>query len=118
MGCEIGRQSAKKTLASQLRHRVSIQSRTDVSDGEGGQEVSWSTDSTVYAAIYPTSASQVWEYRTVNVEATHVVKLRGYVTISEENRILFGSRVFEVLTVENYQERDFTQVVTCKEKRD
>lgn len=106
----------KKSLATECRHRVSIQSLTDTPDGEGGFSRSWSTASTVYAAIYPVKASQVFEYNSVNQEITHIILMRGYITVNATNRLLYGSRVFEVLTKENVQERDFKLVLGCKER--
>jgi len=51
------------------------------------------------------------------VEATHIIKVRGELAIAEKYRILFGTRVFEVLTVEDIQERGIVKWATCKEDR-
>ena len=106
----------KKSLATEARHRISFQTFTTVGDGEGGFTNTWSTAQTVWAAIYPIKASQMFEYNTVNEEITHIIKLRGYIVINSTMRILFGTRIFEILTTENLQERDFVQVLACKER--
>jgi len=108
--------TGKKTLATEARHRISIQSYTAVADGEGGFTNTWTTTATVWAAVYPVKASQVFDYYSVNSEITHIIKLRGYITVNATQRVLFGTRIFEILTAENLQERDFVQVLSCKER--
>jgi SPP1 family predicted phage head-tail adaptor len=107
-----------KSFASEAQHRVSVQVKNPTADGEGGFRESWSDVYTnISAAIIPIRAQKVFELRSVNVDATHFVKLNGYITITELHRIKYGSRIFEVLTVEDLQERDFIKWVTCKERR-
>lgn len=72
----------KKTLASELKHRIVIQELTMDSDGEGGFTETWNNVDTIYAAIYPISAKQKFEYQTVGIDATHVIKIRGNVNIN------------------------------------
>jgi SPP1 family predicted phage head-tail adaptor len=107
----------KKTMATELRHRVAIQTLDQTTDNEGGFTSEWTTASEAWAAVLPIRAAQVFEFRSVNVDATHVVKLRGEVAISEGQRILFDDREFDVLTVEDFQERGIYKWVVCNEKR-
>jgi len=107
----------KKTLASRLRHRVYIQTSTTTADGEGGHSQAWVDDRAVWASVDPIQARQRQEYASVSVEATHLVRVRGDQTVSEENRIRFGTRYLEILTVENIQERGIVKVITCRELR-
>lgn len=113
----INRQS-KKTLASRQHHYITIQTKTKVSDGEGGFDVTWTDGDEVPAAIFPIRADQKFEYDSINVHATHRIEIRGLITVSEDtNRFRFGSRYFEILTSENLQERNVVNVITCKEIR-
>jgi SPP1 family predicted phage head-tail adaptor len=107
----------QKTLATECRNRVTIQSNTPVSDGQGGFAEAWSTIGPVWAAVNPIRATQQSEYKSIGVDATHLIKIRGAVSIAEKNRIVWGARVFEVLTVEDLQERGIIKVCTCKERR-
>jgi SPP1 family predicted phage head-tail adaptor len=109
---------SKKSLASRQHHYITIQARTRTADGEGGFTETWTDGDTVPAAVYAIQARQQFEYDTINVHATHRVEIRGLVTISEtDNRIKFGTRYLEILTVENIQERDEVKVITCNEIR-
>ena len=107
----------KKTNATEFRHYITIQSQGLTTEEEGGFTENWSTTSSVWAAVYPVKAQQLFEYKSINVDATHIIKVRGDCTINEGDRILFDSRYFEVLTVENIQELGVEKVVTCKENR-
>jgi head-tail adaptor len=109
----------KKTLATTSRHQAFIQARTQVADGEGGYSDGWAntTATAIWMDIAPIQARQRTDYKTICVDATHLIKIDGLIEISEKNRILFGTRIFEVLTVENLQEANFLKVVTCLERR-
>lgn len=109
----------KKTLATRARHQIYVQRRVQVADGEGGFADGWvnTTASPIWAEVSPIQAKQRLEYRTVGVDATHLVRLDGLLEVSERNRITFDGRFFEVLTVENLQERDVEKVITCLEVR-
>lgn len=104
--------------AGVLNKRITLQEHTETPDGEGGFTESWSDVGTYWANVKPLSARQVFQYRSSNVIATHVIKVRAQVPVEEDNRILYGSRVFEVLTSENEDEANVLKWVTCKEVRD
>jgi SPP1 family predicted phage head-tail adaptor len=110
----------KKTLATEARHRIILQSRQSTTDGEGGYDGEWADVVTIWAAIAPLQARQQYMYKSINVDATHLIKVRGLSIASETAefyRVKFGTRIFEILTVENIQERNFEKVLTCKERR-
>jgi SPP1 family predicted phage head-tail adaptor len=110
-------QTEKFTLASECRHYITIQRATVTPDGEGGTRRTWTTTASVWAAIYPMRANRVYELAGMDVQATHNIKLTGYIDINEKDQILFDGRVFEVLTVENLQESEFCLWITCNELR-
>lgn len=108
----------KKTLATEARHYVYKQTRIKSADGEGGFTDSWSAGDMLAAAICPIQARQQNDYKSTGVDATHLIKIRGVIAIDEQNdRFLFGSRIFEILTVEDIEERGIVKVITCKEVR-
>lgn len=105
--------------AGDLRHRISIQSRgTPTPDGEGGFTDVWESVDTVWSKVRPMRAKQVNEYRSINVHATHLIEVRGEVDVQESYRLVFGSRTFEVLTVEDEKEEGVKKWVVCKERRE
>lgn len=107
----------KKSLATECRHYIYIQRLRKIKDGEGGYTETWHTILRCAAAIYPIRAQQLFEYRSINVEATHIIKIRGKIDIlNEVDRIEWNSRIFEILTIENIQEQDWVKIITCKEQ--
>jgi len=108
----------RKSLATELRHYITVQYLSKLSDGEGGYYESWHSRPNIAAAIYPMRAEQIWEYRSINVEATHIIKIRGKIDLTEVDRIYWNvkEKIFEILTIENIQEQDWVKVITCKER--
>lgn len=198
----------KTKLINQAKHRIVFQQKTKTSDGEGGFTVLWTDFLYRWAAVLPIRALQRFTFESVNVEATHYIKTRGYLSlpdrsaivgtvlvitwtgivgetvkieysvnggeyvligasesntgayswtvpvlaigesvvikissnddetefttdpylivsslitdreVAESDRILFGSRIFEILSIEDIQECNFEKFITCKERRD
>jgi SPP1 family predicted phage head-tail adaptor len=103
--------------AGQLRHRISIQSVGTTYDAYGDLSDSWSTDATVWASVSPVSAKQE-ELASENTGvATHSVRIRYRSGITAHNRILFGSRVFQIEGVKDWNEHKAGRSleIFCKE---
>lgn len=111
------KRQGRKTLATEARHRVTIQRQTSTTDGDGGFDQSWTELTQCFAAIYPIKAQQRFEYKSLDVDATHIIKIRGLIDLEELDRVIYSSRTFEILSIENIQERDFLKILTCKEIR-
>jgi len=106
-----------KTLATEMRHRITIQRQLSTTDGDGGFGVTWSDLSSCFAAIYPKQARQVFKFRTIDVDATHQIRIRRQIEIEELDRIVFKNRVFEVLSIERAIWSDYYKNINCKEVR-
>lgn len=107
----------KLTMASRHNKLIHIQSKTSVPDYEGGYFELWKTDNPCWASVEPLHEEQVFNYKKAGVEATHLVGIRGKISINELNRILYGTRVFEILTIKNVMEDGILTLATCKEVR-
>lgn len=103
-------------LSSELRHEIILQSPNSIRDGEGGFHDGWATVTTTWASISPITAKQRDYYNSLSTEITHIIKIRGDVACLDAYQVLFGTRVFELLTVENIQERNQLKILTCKER--
>lgn len=100
-----------------LDKRITIQETFEDDDLAGGVIDNWSEVITCWAQVKPLGAKQVYEYRSQNVKATHKIKVRGNISVTDNNRILYGSRIFEILFVENELEENVVKWVTCREVR-
>ncbi len=103
-------------FSSELRHQITLKTSASTTDGEGGFVDGWTTVGTTWASVSPITAKQRDYYNSLSTEITHLIKIRGDVTCLDTYQITFDSRIFEVLTVENIQERDIVKIVFCKER--
>lgn len=100
-----------------LRQQVAIQARTRTSDGQGGATDSWVTltAGTVWAAIEPASGAEVFAAHQLQQRVTHKVTLRYREEITTAHRLLYGSRVLNIRSVLNPEERQRYLVVMVEE---
>lgn len=66
-----------KTQQTNARNLVTIRYRVMVPDGEGGHNETWYDRRNVWAEICPIMAKQVFEYASINVHASHLIKILG-----------------------------------------
>ena len=91
----------KRNFASVSNQTVRVQTRTEIPDGEGGYTYTWAdtTSVTIWASVTCLNSKQRAEYASLKVDATHEVDISAYIAISEDDRIIFDGRIFEVLTI-------------------
>lgn len=105
-----------RSLASDLRHLVTIQTYSPIPDGEGGQLDQWINTTTTWAGVNPIKGDHREDYASISAEVTHLIKIRGNVEVNDTQRIYWDNRIFDIHTVENVQERDIFKVLICEEK--
>jgi SPP1 family predicted phage head-tail adaptor len=100
-----------------LRHRVTVQSQTaGTPDGKGNLRQTWqSLYADVPASVEPSYKPETYASEQVQSQGSHTVSIRYLPSITATNRLLFGSRVFQVNGVENVQERNITLKLYCDE---
>ena len=96
--------------AGTLRHRVSIQIQTGTPDGLGGETLAWSNVSglsSVPAAIWPLSSRESLDAMKLESVVSAKVRIRYTSGITSKHRIVFGTRIFNILGDPiNYEERN------------
>lgn len=102
-----------------LNKRILIQEYIDSEDSEDGVSLdrNWSDVGNYWAEIKSFGSKQIYEYRSLNVQATHKIKVRANVPITEDCRIVYKGRYFTDLTIENENEDNVVKWVTCREMR-
>ena len=98
-----------------MRHRISIQSVGSTYDDYGDLSNSWSTDATVWASVSPVSGKQEKIAGELTGVETHSIRIRHRSGVTAHNRILFGSRTFEIVSANNWDERDVYIEILAKE---
>ena len=106
--------------AGALRNRVTIQtvSESTSADAYGGRAKTWSAEFDAWAEIVPQSGREFYRAQQVVSDMTHLLRIRYRpdVTFTPDNRITFGSRIFNIVSALELDERHREWMVTCLEE--
>jgi len=98
-----------------LRHSITIQRAIETQDNTGQITQSWVTLVTVFASILPVGGIESKKYFRIIGEETHNVIIRYYAGLTTKDRILYGARVLNILSIDNIDERNVQMNIKCKE---
>jgi len=101
--------------AGRLRHRVTLQSKTETRDSYGGAVITWSDVATVYAAIEPLSGREWFAQQQVQSEVSVRIVVRYRAGITAANRIAHGATYYDILSVINHDEKDHMITLMCRQ---
>ncbi|SEN19091.1 phage head closure protein [Paenibacillus sp. OV219] len=101
--------------AGSYRHPVTFQKQSITTNDYGEQIPQWDDVVTVKAGIYPVSGKDYISAVEVNSEITTKVNLRYVPGLSADMRIMFGTRIFTIIAIINFQEMNKELQVMCKE---
>lgn len=83
-----------------LRHRVTVQERSTTRDSYGAPAHTWTaTHASVPAEVTAISGRELLAADAVQGETTHRVRMRYRDGVTTDNRVLFGTRVFNIRQV-------------------
>lgn len=99
------------------RHRVSVQSMTDSSADDYNQTTQTAvTISTRWASEKPLTGKALEYGKQIHELVTHEIRMRYFPNLNPDNKLVFGSRTFEILSVINVDERNEEMIVMCVEE--
>lgn len=98
-----------------MRHQVEIQRPVDTVDTGGGSGRAWSTVSTRWANIKPTSGTETYRQGQVQEALTHEIIIRHTDSIGTNYRVKYGARVFNIKHLRNIDERNRYIIMKCDE---
>lgn len=102
--------------AGKLRRRLEIQSATDSVDGLGGNERLWKTDNTRWGSVRQLTAGERVAHDQQEAKSVVQITLRHYEGLTTANRIKWGSRIFNIRSVNQEWEMDHvTSVIAVEE---
>lgn len=100
-----------------LRHRVEIQTSVEVNDTFGQPIPAWSAlYQNVKANVEPLNGQELFEARQLYSEVTHRITARYVPGVTTKHRVLWGTRVFDILAALNLEERNLVLEIMAKEK--
>lgn len=103
-------------LAATFRHRVIIQTSTQVSDGQGGFTEMWTDGGTVWASVETLKAYQRFQAMQLQTPATHKLVMRYRADVNSGIRLKFGVRLFWVQEVINVEMRNRYLILQVNER--
>ena len=98
-----------------LRKQVTLRSKSTNTDAVGQPIETFTTYDTVWAQIDPVSGNEIINAEQQSGEITHKVKIRYTSAVVVTDRVFFGLRILEILSIRNIQERNHWQELLCKE---
>jgi len=104
--------------AGSLRHRVIIQQLATGQDSAGAITETWSDFATVFAAVEPLSGREYWQAQQVAAETSIRVRVRYLAGIVPTMRVLYGSRILQILSIVDPEERHREIQFMCRETRE
>jgi len=101
--------------AGDLRHRITIQTHTETRDAIGGVVKTWISSSKRWGSIRPLSGQELVSAKQVDPKVSHKIVIRYQEGLTTDQRLLNNSRVFNISSILNIQERDKLMVILAKE---
>ena len=101
--------------AGTLRQRVAVQAKTEERDASGGIVETWTTQHTRWARVEPLRGKELFEAQAVDARLTTKVTMRAYAGLSATQRLVYGTRVLNIVSVMDLDERHITTVALCTE---
>ena len=101
--------------AGKLRRSITIQQPTNATDAIGGLTQSWSTFASAYAEISPNNGREAIQAQQINAQQPIQIRMRYVSGVLPKMRVLYGSRIFEIISVANLNEKDREIELTCLE---
>ena len=98
-----------------MRHRITIQEKNLVDDGQGGFTNTWSDVATVWASIKEAKASEkLWAER-LEQNITHRMAIRYRANLSTDMQIIYDGRTFQLHGIQDPDEKKHWLILKVEE---
>jgi SPP1 family predicted phage head-tail adaptor len=100
-----------------LRHLITIEQVAETQDTDGSAIETWSTFAAVQASIEPISGREYFAAQSTQADVTHRISLRYLDGVIPKMRVKYGSRLFDILSAINVNERNRELQLMCRESQ-
>lgn len=102
-----------------LRERLTIQQQSVTRDASGEQLIAWTEVATVWGQVSPGASNERFLASAGQrvAEVTHTARIRYRSGITPKMRILWETRVLEIISVVDPDGRLRTTILLCKEEQ-
>lgn len=101
--------------AGRLDQRITIKQKVATQDTFGGETVTWSDVCTVWAQVQPITGREYLQGKQLQEEQTVRIRIRHRTGIAPAMRAHLGSRVFDILDVQNIDTANKETALMCRE---
>lgn len=84
-----------------MRHRITLQNPSMVSDGQGGWTTSWPAIATIWANVKEKAASEFSQAHKLTGSIKYDITIRFRSDVDEKTRIVYGARTLNITGVIN-----------------
>lgn len=99
-----------------MRHKVSLLNPAKSQAGTGQEIRDYpAAEGTIWARIEYLTGREAEIAQQISAESTHKITIRYNADVTPESRIQFGTRIFEIVAINNPEEKNEQQILTCKE---
>lgn len=102
--------------AGEYRNYITIQTVTTSQNSDGSSAETWTTQVSVWAKIQPLTGREYFSAQQTQAEMTHNIYMRYTSGIAPDDRVSWGSRVFDIIEAVNVDERGVELILRCKER--
>jgi len=103
--------------AGKLRESVTIQQKTDVVSDSGEAVATWSTYAAAFADIRTPSGREFFGQDKFNATVSHIVTVRWVTGIKPEMRVLWGSRILNIIYINEDRQHAKMMQLNCMEAK-
>ncbi len=87
------------TTPGRLRHRLVLETPQATPDGGGGEIVTWTVVTTLWADIAPVSAAERQAAGHLEAAVSHTIRIRHRTDVGGNQRFSYGARIFRIRAV-------------------
>lgn len=102
--------------AGQLRYLVTIQQNVATTTARGDRESGWQDFAEVWGDIRPLRGREYYAAQQVNAELTAEIEIRYRSDITSKMRVVYNSRVFDIIGPPVGDERKDSLILHCAER--
>ncbi len=101
--------------AGELRRQITVQRYSETQNDYGEVIKDWFDLFTTRASVRPISGKEIAINHSIVNELTHKIFIRYRANIKPSDRVLFKDRIFNIASVINYDEKDISIELLCRE---
>lgn len=98
-----------------LRHRITLQAKTQTPDEAGGYTTTWQNITNLWANIKPIKSNHTLQNNKQTTTTTHEIKIRYRTDISRDMRFTYNQKTFSILSTQDREGKKQWLTCICKE---